>query len=576
MDINIRNDIVSDRYVSLECNRIMVVSVTTLSDNWPRFFINYLNCLQSFFSAVYVVSSAPISECVIKSFGWVRFATEIEGDDCEHWKYALNLLPYREKTDGTTIFFSNDTFYGPIFNLDNLIDKMCCSEYELCGLTNQYHYLYDKKTQFVHTYFFSIKQSVIPYFIELSFDYPIQNKDEYISEYFTSKGIKVGVIYNIADELNGEGVPEPSILTRPQLLIDKYNIPFLPRYIFAMPTDELQLFSDGFERFELLAYLKKHTNYPTEYIIEDGLNQLNVYDFVNRFGMTFVPSAYECKKITSKCAAIIYLFYENQINDYSKWLKRIPSYFDIFILSQSKDIIESIRKTFTFEGTVEYIESPIKGREWSALFTCMKNRIFQYDIVCFLHDKLFHDFEFPSQGISFRNMLWENLLPSKDGVISIINYMEDNPYIGLMVPPVVKMGTYFKYFGNFWTKNFDNTANLLSRLEVPVDCIRKDKPPISLGGMFWLRPISIKELFDEVNNVDYPDEPLELDGTINHAYERVLPFLAQKNGYATSFVVKKEYLIHDWLVVNEMVQSLNGFSEFSKNTLFDQLKSLNN
>ena len=189
-----------------------------------------------------------------------------------------------------------------------------------------------------------------------------------------------------------------------------------------------------------------------------------------------------------------------------------------------------------------------------------------------MHDKSFHEFEFPGQGVSFRNMLWNNLLPSSNGIIDIVNYLFHNPYVGLLVPPVVKVGSYFKYFGNFWIDNFDNAKQLLSDLDCSTGYICKEKPPVSIGGMFWFRPNALKELFQYTDKLVFPDEPLGLDGTVNHALERVLPYIAQANGYATSYVITKDYLSKEWLLDNEMMQSMNSYNQFVGNTYYDQLR----
>jgi lipopolysaccharide biosynthesis protein len=50
--------------------------------------------------------------------------------------------------------------------------------------------------------------------------------------------------------------------------------------------------------------------------------------------------------------------------------------------------------------------------------------------------------------------------------------------------------------------------------------------------MFWARTEAIKPLL--IKNFgweDYPEEPLPYDGTVLHAFERLLPFVTEKMGY---------------------------------------------
>jgi lipopolysaccharide biosynthesis protein len=52
------------------------------------------------------------------------------------------------------------------------------------------------------------------------------------------------------------------------------------------------------------------------------------------------------------------------------------------------------------------------------------------------------------------------------------------------------------------------------------------------GTMFWCRPAALKPLLNlRLGWEDYPPEPVPYDGTILHAIERILPFVAENQGY---------------------------------------------
>ena len=75
--------------------------------------------------------------------------------------------------------------------------------------------------------------------------------------------------------------------------------------------------------------------------------------------------------------------------------------------------------------------------------------------------------------------------------------------------------------------------------------------------MFWFRPAALRLLFKG----DFPrgvfeKEPLQLDGTLNHALERIIPYAAQEAGYYSGVVISTSYLKHDWLVQADMIRTL--------------------
>ena len=50
--------------------------------------------------------------------------------------------------------------------------------------------------------------------------------------------------------------------------------------------------------------------------------------------------------------------------------------------------------------------------------------------------------------------------------------------------------------------------------------------------MFWMRPRALVQLFNlDLDWNDYPEEPIDNDGTILHALERLLPFAANNQGF---------------------------------------------
>ena len=56
-----------------------------------------------------------------------------------------------------------------------------------------------------------------------------------------------------------------------------------------------------------------------------------------------------------------------------------------------------------------------------------------------------------------------------------------------------------------------------------------------VGTMFWARTEALRPLVElDLGWDDYPLEPLPYDGTMLHAIERLLPFVAAKAGYRSA------------------------------------------
>ncbi len=77
--------------------------------------------------------------------------------------------------------------------------------------------------------------------------------------------------------------------------------------------------------------------------------------------------------------------------------------------------------------------------------------------------------------------------------------------------------------------------NLVSNLDI-------HKPPITLGTVFWAKTLALKKLFDiKWKYEDFDEEPLKDNGTLSHAIERILAYVAQDAGYETGWVMTDKY-----------------------------------
>jgi lipopolysaccharide biosynthesis protein len=80
-----------------------------------------------------------------------------------------------------------------------------------------------------------------------------------------------------------------------------------------------------------------------------------------------------------------------------------------------------------------------------------------------------------------------------------------------------------------WTKNrpyAEELGNQLGINALPENFL------FPIGTMFWARVKALAPLFEmNMDWQDYPAEPLPYDGTLLHAIERLLPFVAAKQGF---------------------------------------------
>lgn len=135
-----------------------------------------------------------------------------------------------------------------------------------------------------------------------------------------------------------------------------------------------------------------------------------------------------------------------------------------------------------------------------------------------------------------------NLCPSSKSIEEVINLFEQNPLLGLLVPPL-------PFFGNFIFSAFNAIGQNRKSISYLNDSVFSGKLFSSkseidvlscpFGGMFWARSAAFQNLMtDRLSLNIFPEEPLKsTDGTILHAFERSYPLMVRYAGFYTARVI---------------------------------------
>lgn len=176
-----------------------------------------------------------------------------------------------------------------------------------------------------------------------------------------------------------------------------------------------------------------------------------------------------------------------------------------------------------YDGTVAKVAVvPNRGRDIGPFLTAFGADWAGYDLVGHLHTK--KSLALNDAAFSFRwnAFLLDNLLGRHLRMAdAIVARMLADPGLGLVFPD--------DPHAVGWSGNLEFARELGARLGL-ADFPREFQFPV--GTMFWARPEALAALpalglqWD-----DYPAEPLGYDGTMLHAIERLLPFVAASRGF---------------------------------------------
>ncbi len=522
-----------------------------------------LAAIQKFSQKIVIVSNGPITPTtrdLFRKYSDDILVRENEGFDVGAYKFAMKYITWAKLCEYDEIVLMNSTIMGPVHSFYIMFNAMeQRSELDFWGITkhntlpfdpfhcNPYGYIPEHiqssfivfRNKFLKTKELKNYWDQLP--LPRSYDEAVGKHESYFTKFFSDQGFAWAVY--VDPRQDGDTSVDQIIIKDPVRAITEFQCPVFKKRSFFQNSDYYYQETMGEQPIELFSYLKNHTSYDTDMIIENLIRTCNQRDIVNYLGLYYVlPSDAPIEQKTPiqlKTALIIHLYYIDLLEETLHYASSMPHDADIYINTPNGKDVSVIAKKFSHlpnKVTIQLVKN--RGRDVSSLLVGAKNIIKNYDLVCFYHDKKVKQLKPYTVGKSFAYLAAESALHSPQYVYNIISTFINNKYLGLLtnIPPF--NGHYFDTLGGEWGPNFDNTLKLANELDLHVPMSRDKAPIAPHGSVFWFRVKALIKLFEkDWQYEDFPEEPLAVDGTISHAIERIHPFVVQDTGYYPAYVM---------------------------------------
>ncbi|GBQ25957.1 hypothetical protein AA0472_1945 [Acetobacter estunensis NRIC 0472] len=186
--------------------------------------------------------------------------------------------------------------------------------------------------------------------------------------------------------------------------------------------------------------------------------------------------------------------------------------------------IKHLLKDAELNATVLIRTAPNRGRNFGPLLSLFRNAILGHDLLLHLHTK--KSLYTGTEQHGWRTTLFNNLLPTQEGIAGIIRRFTDDPTLGLLQPAP---GPAVPWWAWTWLTNAPQAVPLLKRLNITPPAGYFDYP---VGGMFWARTSALAPLLNlPWTSEDFPLEQGQTDSTLAHAIERCLSLVARATGH---------------------------------------------
>jgi glycosyltransferase involved in cell wall biosynthesis len=176
-----------------------------------------------------------------------------------------------------------------------------------------------------------------------------------------------------------------------------------------------------------------------------------------------------------------------------------------------------------------------KGRDIAPFLCQFSDRLQQFDIIGHFHTKKsINSAKLKSGEVDeWREFLLDTLIGGKYNCMDqILSAMQSDERIGLVFPEDPNIVG--------WTKNRQHAESLVGRLKLGALSSGIEFP---VGNMFFARSRALASMFDAKFQLnEFPDEPVDYDGTILHAIERITPLVIEAAGFEAHAVHCKDVL----------------------------------
>ena len=546
-----------------------------------RYVLHMLDAVKRNCSDLFIVCNGKLNQEGRKLF--LQYTPDLlvrenEGYDVGAFQEALEQKGWDEISEYDELILLDYTIMGPVYPFEEMFREMDGRDVDFWGITNSYDKILSGKNisererlehRQIQTHFIAVRNALLKgrefkrYWKKLPEIKTLSEAVGYFEGHFTETFRSAGYSWAVYTDCreNDDFVDKP-LLMDPVRMIRDHKCPVFQKYTFTADYHEYLLTSAGSQPRELMTYLKNETDYDTGMIWEHIIRVANMATIKHCLGLNYIlPKDYsEGPAVNKKVALVIHAYFEDLVDYCYNYALSMPDSSDIYITVGSEKIKKLVEEKF-LKGPwndVKIIMIENIGRDVSALLVGAAPYLQDYDYVCFMHDKKVTQMDMGIKGYVFSERCFQNMLGSKEYVNNILTLFENEPYLGLLCPPPPNHADYYPILSLEWGPNFEATAKVAKRLNLSCKMSPDLEPIAPLGTMFWFRPEAMKVLLDYGwKYSDIPKEPINTDGTVLHAIERIYAFVVQDAGYYCAWGLNDQYARTEWNNLSFMLRNLN-------------------
>lgn len=472
-----------------------------------------------------MISNSPLKSEDDKLFLKNRFKgrfleRENAGYDFGAWQYAINIGAIPDDTE--YLFLANDSVFGPLFNMDNVIKKMLSKEsVDFWGLTDSNNLGWHLQSYFLCFNRKVFTSKVFKNFFKQNFSSfnkteIIENGEIGLSNILIQSGFKGEAFIPYEKFIKEKNSPfrfkNPTHFFTYSLIKD-FKFPFIKKEFVFQNPENIELPEGVFEMLE------KETDYPISYIQEAIISKCSVANDFNE-GAPIID-------------VICHIYYLNTAYNFLIEISALKKYNCRFFFNLSDRLyadpyfVDMLLSCFNDPVIIKCsnIGKDIGGK--LAIIDLLAQFKKKSDFTILLHDKQsLHT----SLGGVWRKKLFRII--ELDKIPKIMEIFAKDGKIG-----IVASKEFIKNEYNRAVNEFDSSSNEILKKLIKQYKLKNKNFDFVGGTMFWIRteiinnfflnndPLVIRGNLEKGNVLDH------YQGTETHAWERMLSWIAIDQNY---------------------------------------------
>lgn len=542
-----------------------------------EYMLHLIRSMQSFVEETVFVANGNLtrdSERAVAAVVDQVIIRRNEGMDAWAYKAGIEAIGYGKLAEFDEVLFYNHTFFGPIYPFSELFEEMDKRTCDFWGISAHAEVKPNPINGsavlpwHLNSYFVAVRQSLLRsknfrrYWDELprieTYSDAVLKHEVRFSTHFTALGFKAEAYVDPKDY----GTPQPGFYEIDKAIENR--IPILKRRLFHHNPVDIDDKAINLPR--ALRLIEQTSDYDLNLIWPNVLRDAQLRELGTAAALTRVlpdvstrmPQQGRDKQRIAVCA---HVYYDDMIEELLGYCGTISDGFDFLATTDTenkKAAIEKVAQSWPSVGKVVVrVVEQNRGRDMSSLFISFRD-IFvtdDYDLACRIHTKRTPQVD-RARGDFFKIHMLENILHSPGYTDNVIALFQDQPALGVAIPPLIHIG--FGTLGHSWFNNRENARGWAAKIGLRVR-FDDDTPVAANGTMFWFRPKALRKLFAyDFKWEDFNAEPNHVDGGLAHVLERLICYAAQDAGFLTMQILSPAQAEQNYALLEYKLQKLSA------------------